>query len=184
MYLLTPPTAEPVTVDEAKLAARVDGTALDAVIPGLISAARQLAEQSTGRQLMEQVWRIELTDWPLAADVLHVHQATAASITYWNGSAWVALAGAAYEFAAQDGGTVLAPALGTSWPTLGDKAVGARVRIDLTAGVDEAGEVPQCVRLYIKALVAYWVDNPAAAGPANREAAPFLRALLDPVRVY
>jgi hypothetical protein len=74
--------------------------------------------------------------------------------------------------------------IGTSWPTLGEKAVGARVRIDLTAGVDDASEVPECVRLYIKALVAYWIDSPAAAGPANREEAPFLSALLDPVRVY
>lgn len=185
MHLLTAPTAEPVTLDEAKLAARIGGsTAFDALVPGLIVAARQLAEQETGRQLMAQTWRTELTDWPASTDVIAVHQATSAAVSYWTGSAWMTMADAGYEFGALDNGTALAPAISTSWPTLGDKAVGPRVRIDLTAGATDAADVPECVKLYIKALVAHWVDNPSAAASNRTVEAPFLRLLLDPARIY
>jgi len=185
MRLLTAPTLEPVTVDEAKLAARISDTAaFDAMLPGLISAARQVAEQETGLQLMAQIWRTELVDWPASTDVLRVYQATAAAVSYWNGSTWATLAGAAFEFGAVGNGTALAPTTGTSWPALGAKAVGPRVRIDLTAGETDADDVPECVKLYIKALVAWWVDNPSAAAPGSLDTAPFLRSLLDPVRLW
>jgi len=180
MHLLTAPTAEPVTLDEAKLAARIGGsTAFDALVPGLIVAARQLAEQQTGRQLMAQTWRTELTDWPAADHVLHVHQATAAAVSYWNGSAWVTMAGGAFVAFALGNGTALAPALTTSWPTLGDIAGGPRVRIDLTAGATDAADVPECVKLYIKACVAYAIENPTDPAPPAG-----LAFLLDSARVY
>jgi uncharacterized phiE125 gp8 family phage protein len=185
MHLLTAPTAEPVTLDQAKLAARIsDTSAFDATVPGLITAARQLAEQITGRQLMAQTWRTELADWPAASDVLPIHQATSATAAYWTGSAWAAVDGAAFSFAPVGNGTALAPTLGTSWPVLVDKAVGARVRIDLTAGAADAAAVPECVKLFIKALVAYWIDTPGATAAGSLAEAPFLRSLLDPAKIY
>ena len=39
MYLLTPPTVEPVTVSDAKAALRIDDTRFDAQLPGLIAGA-------------------------------------------------------------------------------------------------------------------------------------------------
>ena len=185
MQLLTPPTAEPVTLAEAKAAARVsDTTVFDAQLPGLIAAARQMAEQETGVLLMQQTWRIELADWPASTDVLPLALATAAAVSYWSGSAWVSLSGGAFEFAQVDTGTALAPVTGTSWPTLGARAIGPRVRIDLTAGATDAANVRDCVKLYIKALVAWWIDNPSAMAAGNLQEAPFLRSLLDPVRLW
>ena len=180
MYPLNPPLLEPVTVAEAKLAARLgDSTAFDALLPGLIAAARQQAEQETGRQLMTQTWRTELASWPAVTDVIPVYQATAAAASYWTGSVWATLSGGAYAFAAVGNGTALAPALGTSWPSLGDKAVGARVRIDLTAGVASANDVPECAKLYIKACVAHAIDNPSQPNPPRS-----LASLLDSIRLY
>lgn len=183
MHLLTAPTVEPVTVAEAKLAARIDGTEFDAQLPGMIAAARQLAEQATGRQLMAQTWRTELTDWPAATDPIYVHQATAAVITYWNGSAWVTLSPGAYSAFRLGSWTAVAPAIGTAGPMLGDIAGGPRVRIDLTAGATTAADVPDCVKQYIKAMVAYWIDSPAAAGAEKLAEAPFLSCLLHPARL-
>lgn len=185
MHLLTSPLVEPVTVAEAKLAARIDDAVrFDAMLPSLIAAARQVAEQEIGRQIMSQVWRIELADWPTATDELQVYQATAAAVSYWDGSAWIALSGAAYMFGALGAGTALAPVTGSSWPVLGARPVGPRVRIDLTAGAATAAEVPDCVKLYIKAMVSFWLDNASAVTPDNLRPAPFLRGLLDPVRLW
>jgi uncharacterized phiE125 gp8 family phage protein len=53
LRLLTPPIAEPLTLDEAKAHLRVDGTEEDAYISALITAAREMVENYTNRQLME-----------------------------------------------------------------------------------------------------------------------------------
>lgn len=185
MILLTAPTAEPVTLAEAKLAARVSGTSMDTLIPGLITAARELAEQETSAKFMAQTWRAELADWPAASDVLPINQASAAAVSYWTGSTWsAALSGAAYTFAPDGIGTVLAPATGTSWPTLGDRPVGPRVRIDLTTGAASAAGVPESVKLFIKACVAYWIDNPQAASATGVALPMHLGHLLDRQRLY
>lgn len=163
MYLLAPPTIEPVSVSDAALAARLSaGDALEPMLAGLIASAREIAEQETGQRLMQQTWRAELADWPAADDVLHFNRPTAAAVSYWTGSAW--------------------SALDTSWPTLGRVAGGPRVRIDLTGGATDAAQVRECAKLFIKALVAHWVDNPEAASARTMARAPFLGALLDPLR--
>lgn len=186
MYLLTSPTAEPVTTAEALLAARLSATGdpLEPMLAGLIAAARQIAEQETGRQFMQQTWRFELEGWPAACFPLRVHRASAAAIAYWTGASWATLATNAYAFYVLGNWTGVAPAFGTDWPALPDVAGGPRVRIDLTAGAADATAVPECVKLFIKALVAHWINSPEAAGARSMERAPFLGALLDPVRLW
>jgi hypothetical protein len=117
---------EPVTLAEAKLAARVDSSDLDAFITGAIEVGRRQAEQITGRLYRLQTLREQFADWPTCGNVvIPVLNASAAAITYWNGSAWVALATNAYGFGPSEdfGGTrtELAPAYGTPgrcWATL------------------------------------------------------------------
>lgn len=62
--LLTAPAAEPVSVAEAKLHLRVDGTADDVLIGALITAARQHAENDTRRALVTQTWMTVLDRFP------------------------------------------------------------------------------------------------------------------------
>ena len=178
------PVVEPVTIGETKAAARIDGTEFDAILPGLIAAARQVAEQETGRRFISQTWRASLTDWPTSADVLPFYQPTAVAVTYWNGSTFATLATNAYVWANVGRGISLAPALTTSWPTATEVAIGPRVRVDVTLGQASAGNVDDCARTYIKALVAWWVANPEATAANTRQAAPFLASLLDPLRLY
>lgn len=186
LYRLTPPTVEPVEIDDAKLALRIDGTEFDAVLPGLIAAARQVAEQETGRAFVEQTWRAELDDWPTTDDEIRVYRPSACAVTYWDGAAWVALAGADYVFAGINAGTRLAPALGTDWPALGDIALGPRVRIDLTAGVpaDETASVPDAVATFITALVGQLIQSPQLTAVQAVQAHPLLARLLDDQRLY
>jgi len=175
--------AEPVTVDEAKLAARVDTADLDALIGGVITAARQQAEHITGRIYRPQVLREELADWPAADEPVAVNAATACVVSYWDGSAWSTLSASAYVYAPEGNGTALAPMLGTNWPMLPDRAAGPRVRIDLTAGPAASANVPEAVKLYIKASVSAWVNNPDAAGKPLA-ANPLFDRLLDAERLY
>lgn len=186
LYLLTPPSVEPVEIDDVKTALRIDGTEFDVLLPGLIAAARQVAEQETGRAFVEQTWRAELDDWPTAADEIRVHRPSACAVTYWNGSAWVALSGAAYVFAAINAGTRLAPALNTDWPALGDVALGPRVRIDLTAGLatEDADAVPACVKTFVTALVGQMIQAPQLTASQAVADHPLLARLLDSQRLY
>lgn len=185
--ILSTTGTEPVSANEAAAAARLDGdaqTELAGYIDGAITAARQVAEQITGRRYIETVQRWSGVDWPAADDVIHVHAASVCAISYWTGSAWSTLSGAAYLFDADESGTVIAPITGTSWPVLGDRAVGARVRVDLTNGDPALRAVPECVRLYIKAQVAGWINSSNALERSSMTPNPMLAPLLDSEKLW
>jgi len=187
---------EPVTVAEAKLAARVDddlgggASSLDAEVQALITSAREQAEHLTGRIYRPQVRRAEWLDWPATGDAneaLPVYLATVCAVSYWTGSTWATLSGSAYVSAAGGIGgnsTVLAPVLGADWPALGDVAAGPRVRVDLTAGPSSPDHVPECVKRYIKAQVRAWLDAGGGLIAANLQPNPFLERLLDSERLW
>lgn len=179
--------SEPVTVDEAKLSARVDTDALDADIAALITAAREQAEHITGRCYRPQVLRAELVDWPDVSAAVPVYRPTACAVRYWTGTVIVALAGTAYVFGPGGiggAGTALAPVAGTSWPTLGAQPVGPRVLIELTAGPASSADVPESVKLYIKAQVSAWIKTPEALSGGQLVANPLFERLLDRERLW
>lgn len=175
LKILIPPTEEPVTLAEAKLAARVDGIEQDLLIAGLITTAREQAEQLTNRLFGAQTWRVELADWPTVDQLLEVYGPTAVAVSYRTGGAWTAVGPEAVAWAASGRGTVVAPALGTTWPALAAVALGPRVRIDITAGE----EAEESVKLYIKASVTHWLQAPAAAQGGTLTPNPLFARLLD-----
>lgn len=65
--LVTGPAEEPVTLSEAKIHLRVDGTAEDTLITGLIISARVTVENETNRALITQTWRYYLDRFPCGA---------------------------------------------------------------------------------------------------------------------
>jgi hypothetical protein len=183
MHLLTAPTIEPVTLEQAKIAARVDGPEWDDIITAAIVAARQVAEQETGQRFITQTWRIELADWPASTDIFAVYRPSAVAVSYWTGSAWVTLTNATQvAWGIVQGGFAVVPPLSGSFPALGDVAIGPRVRLDVTSGEPDASTVPECVKTFIKALVTVMVHDPALQ--ASDAAGPLLRGLLDPVRTF
>lgn len=193
LHLLSLSGTEPVSTAEAKVAARVDNdlgatSSLDDFIAGAISTARAQAEQITGRRYRACVMRAQFTDWPDADEAIHVHAPSACAISYWTGSSWATLAGGAFAFYPLDpGGTGIAPAYGTSWPTLGNIAGGPRVRVDLTCGPTGAdGElpVPECVKNYIKSCVAGWVNNGDFHSQKQLVANDLLAYALDSERLW
>jgi uncharacterized phiE125 gp8 family phage protein len=192
-YLLTPPTAEPVTLVQAKVAARVDDTAFDAIIAAAIPAARVIAEHETGRRLVQQTWRHELVDWPATTDLIPELRPSAVAVAYWDGSAWATLDASAYVWTSAGAGgasIALAPAIGSSWPTLGSVAIGPRVRVDVTSGAADAtvadgtDAVLDIARVFIKALVTVVVQDPGLTLQQAYDGAGYLRHVLDPIRLY
>lgn len=67
--LVTPPAAEPISLAELKAHLRLEGTEEDALLAGLIRAARDHLERTTALALITQTWRLSLDDWPEAGPV-------------------------------------------------------------------------------------------------------------------
>lgn len=59
LTLVTPPEYEPLTLAEAKLFLRVDGSEEDTLISHLIAAAREKAEGWMRRSLLTQTWKLQ-----------------------------------------------------------------------------------------------------------------------------
>lgn len=64
VQLITPPAAEPIDLPTAKSHLRVDFDDNDALITGLITTAREIAETETRRALMTQTWKYVLDAFP------------------------------------------------------------------------------------------------------------------------
>lgn len=138
---------EPITLARAKLhlAIEDDNTENDSQIIALISAARQIAERETKRQIVPREVRLSLTElsgdiWLPGGVVRSVD-----TVTYRDsGNTWRTVTGSTYEtlldFAPPR--IVLAPA--QFWPTVGTAAVVARV--DYLAGWATPDEVPEGLR--------------------------------------
>ena len=82
LKLVTAPTTYPVTLAEAKLHCRVDGTDDDALITALITSATEMCEQQTGRALMTQTWLLTLDEFPTEIELTRVPVQSISSVTY------------------------------------------------------------------------------------------------------
>lgn len=60
----TQPAIEPVTLDDVKTFARIDGTDEDDMLIGFIKAVRQLTESHLGRALISQTITLDMDWWP------------------------------------------------------------------------------------------------------------------------
>lgn len=190
-YLLTPPTVEPVSVDDAKLAARLTGSQWDTQVAWAIATARAVAEHETGRRFVTQTWRYELDDWSALSDPLPEMAPTAVAVAYWAASAeWLTLPTNAYVWASTGPGrawVALAPALDTDWPALGTVALGPRVRVDVTSGAASAAAAaaafPEACT-FIKALVGVMIQDVTLTVGDHLGQHKYLRHILDPLRLY
>jgi uncharacterized phiE125 gp8 family phage protein len=181
--LLAAPTAEPVTLAEVKVSARIDAdiTAFDLLIPMYITTAREQAEHETERCLMPQTWRAELDGWDWEVTLKASPFIELADIEYHDGTGWVLAAANLYEpLLSMDGKVVLARTNEPA-PALAAKA-GARVRVTYSAGYGTA--LPKSAKQWIIAQASHWVNYPEAANERALIVSPFLGRLLDPLRTW
>jgi hypothetical protein len=131
--LIAGPGEEPVTLAEAKLFARVDGSDEDALMGALIAAARLHVESITGRALITQTWRLVL---PCVAGLLVTLPVVPA----------IALVDAPEGAVLQGDSVLLASAVD-------------ELTVDYTAGYGDAADVPADLKQAVLALVAYWYEH-------------------------
>lgn len=187
LALITAPSVEPITLAEAKLHCRIDGADDDALVTALIVAARQQAENRTGRALITQQWRYDLDAFPV--DTIELPKPklqSVQSITYLdtNGTRQT-MTGTEYDvITAEMVGAVL-PAYGKTWPSCRNHP--GSVQISFTAGYGAAAsDVPQAIRQWMLLAIGTWYAQREAVitGTIVSELPPnFWGALLDPYRI-
>lgn len=180
--LVTPPGAEPLTRDEAKLHLRVDTATEDTLIDGLIAAARQYAEQQTQRSLITQVWRYTLDAFPRGCIAMVKGPVSAiGSITYVD-VAGVTQTMPTSDYAIDMTGTLtrITPKFGKVWPvTLPE--IGS-VAVNFTAGYGDATAVPKGIKQWMLLRIGSLYDNREEIG-RDLKPLPFVDSLLDPYRI-
>ena len=172
LRVIAAPTAEPVSIAEARAHCKIDGTDDDAGIARRILAARTYVEQLTERAIPVQTLEMTMDDFPIGT--IELPRAPAASVTSIK---YTDTNGAQQTVSASDyvldSSTVrprVALAFGKSWPATQQTA--GNVIIRFVAGEDQP---PEPIRQAILLLVAAWDEN-----RAGFDAVPGVDALLAP----
>lgn len=174
LTLVTPPTAEPLTLDEVKLWLKIEHAAEDTLLDGLIRAARLLAERLYDRQLVTATWRATCDRFePRAIKLPRGPLRSVTSVQYLDtAGALQTLDPSAYEVdGAREPGTV-GPAYGQAWPATRCQA--QAVRITYQSGYGGAADVPEPIKAALKFAIAMWCRR---RGDGTEEIDPGLLSL-------
>ena len=181
------PASEPVSLSDAKLHLRVDGSDDDALISALIVAARQSAEHQTSRALITQTLRLTLDAFPSGSDGVELLRPPVQSISavqYVDASGnTVTLSTTQYGVDTVSQPAWLLPVYGTAWPATRDQA--NAVQIDYVAGYGTAAAVPQAIKQWmLLAIGDMYASREATVIGTIAERLSFFDQLLDPYRVW
>jgi len=167
----TAPTIEPVTLAETKNFCRIDENRDDALVDGLIEAARVYVETKTGRQLIDATWKLYLPDFPSIIRLPRPPLDSITSITYVDSDGVTQTESATiYTADTKSEPAIVHEAYGQSWSThRGDED--DSVIITYKAGYGSAvTDVPKALRIGVMMLVNHWYDNRqvVVTGSSNR----------------
>jgi len=161
LRLITPPTSEPLTLQEVKTHLRVDGEADDSLINSLILSARQYAEKFQSRALLTQTWELTLDHFPAMPFRLPLpplQSVDEISYTDYAGNTTVIDAADYVVDTASFLGRI-DHAFGKYWPSVTLRPING-VKITFTAGYgDTAADVPDMTKQAMKVLIGHWYEN-------------------------
>ncbi|MGQ0740924.1 MAG: head-tail connector protein [Alphaproteobacteria bacterium] len=182
LELITAPAEEPVSLADAKAHLRVDTNDDDALITRLIAAARQAAEEATGRAFVAQTWRLWLDGWPSewAIELPRPPLIGVSSITAYdrNGNATVVDAETYLVDAAARPGRVVFDT--TVLPPVILRAANA-IAVEFDAGYGAAAVVPAGIVAGVLAWIAHLYE---LRGESETPPPAQALALLAPYRVF
>ena len=184
LKVITPPASEPLTLDEAKLHLRVDGTDEDSLITSLIVAARQGAEHLTGRALMPQTLELALDEFSDKIKLPRPPFVSVTSVTY------VDLMGDTQTLDASgfviddhsEPARIVRP-YGVFWPFT--RCQPNAVLIRYQAGYAHAATVPDEIKSWMLLRVGMlYANRESVATGVSVTSVPYVDRLLDAYRVY
>jgi uncharacterized phiE125 gp8 family phage protein len=159
--VITAPTAEPISLGEAKEHLRIDGPDEDALIQTYIKAARRHLEWRTGRTIIETVYEMTYDRWPSGALVLpRATPLTVVGFIKYTDSTGVQTTWSDTEYVLdlynQPG--CVKPAYGESWPSFVAYPVNP-ILVRYTAGADPSDAIDETLQIPIFLLVAGMFEN-------------------------
>lgn len=167
LYRTVDPAGEPVTLADAKAQLRIAHDSEDALISGLIKAARAEVEAQTGMALIDQSWRLAMDFWPYSRVVrLRRHPVKEIlSVTVYGAEGEAAI----LDPAGYEADLVSRPArLHFMAPPAPERRLNG-IEVDFVAGFGEAGtDVPDQLRRAVLLLTAYWYEIRAGHGTVGR----------------
>jgi uncharacterized phiE125 gp8 family phage protein len=178
LRLITPPGALAVSLDEARVTARLDGTEADVELIRVIGQHTRDAEHETGRALVQQTYRLTLDEFPAAFVLEYPPILTVEHIKFYDAAGVrQTLHPDDYLVDNESEPGEIVPAPGRAWPATQGRINAVEVQYSCGYGVDES-TVPDEIKGYILGKVA---EHFAPAGTPKSE---FLGGLLDRARVY
>jgi len=161
--LVTPPSAEPLTLAEAKTHLRLETSADDAYVTRLITAARVHVEGETRRTLIEQTRRMMVPTFPPGAEPLRLRPLPfllAVKLSYLaddDVETDTEIVSPRYGASKDDPWVI--PPIGQDWPTdLAERE--DAVRVDFKCGYGPAGtDVPETLRQAMLLVIGSLYEN-------------------------
>jgi uncharacterized phiE125 gp8 family phage protein len=157
----TAPTAEPLTLTEARAHSRFDSFAEDGVIAGFILAARTYIETLCGLALCPTTFVMTIDDFPLADYLVLPREPvqSVVAVTYTNltggTTTW---SSSEYEVDLYSTPPRLRPKDGYDWPDdVKDQL--AAVSIEFVAGYSGPEAIPQPIMQALRMLTAHYIEN-------------------------
>lgn len=190
---LSEPASEALTLDEVKLAARIDGSDEDAFFERAIKAARQLVEgpDGAGLALLASSWRLSLDRFPGEIRIPMGPVLSIDAISYVDEAGDTqTLAASGYQWRKGRFEARIAPAYSLTWPTT--RRQYDAVLVDFTAGFPGTDEdpvdfsrIPQPLMTAMLMLITHWHRNreTVTLGQAPAEVTHGYQSLLDAYRV-
>ncbi len=162
LVVITAPAAEPVSLEEAKLHVKQDDDADDALISGLIAAARRHCEQRLDQAFVTTTFELKLDRFPCEhCGLIELDRAPLQSITHvkyfdCDGDEQT-LDDESYQVDAASRPGRLLPAPYCYWPSTSPRLNAVTIRF--VAGYGAAAAVPDTIKAAIKLLVGHWYKN-------------------------
>lgn len=169
LTLLSAPSTEPMSVDEAKLHLRETSSSQDSLILSLITAARQYAETFTRRAIPKQSWRLSLDSFPADGRIrIPMPPLLAVSSVKYTDSAGAeqTLDPSKYlvDLASLPG--KIDRAYGVIWPITRCQPNAVRIEFDCGYSDSPAG-IPEGLKSAMKLLIGSWYENREAVNVGN-----------------
>lgn len=162
------PTAEPLSLAEARQHLRRDDYADDGLIAGLIMAAREHVEQRLGRVLCQQTLMLLLDEFPRSQPI-YLPRAPVQSITqiqYVNATGVLTTwSSGNYQVDLDGDPPRIEPVYGGAWPD--GRSVYGGVQVTFVAGYTGPELIPQSILQAMRLLIGHWYENREAVNVGN-----------------